>query len=49
MCTADEIVEGYPEVFQRELGAQPGTVDLEVEQGATPVVAQPTQKEKELD
>ena len=39
--TADEIVGGYPEVFQRELGALPGTVDLEVEQGATPVVAPP--------
>ena len=41
MQTADEIVGGYPEVFQRELGALPGTVDLEVEQGATPVVAPP--------
>ena len=41
MQTADEIVAGYPEVFQRELGALPGTVHLEVEQGATPVVAPP--------
>ena len=39
--TADEIVAAYPEVFQRELGALPGTVHLEVEQGATPVVAPP--------
>ena len=39
--TADEIVASYPEVFQRELGAQQGTVHLEVEQGATPVVAPP--------
>ena len=39
--TADEIVASYPEVFQRELGALPGTVHLEVEQGATPVVAPP--------
>lgn len=29
--TADEIVAGYPEVFQRELGALPETVRLEVE------------------
>ena len=28
-------------MFQRELGALPGTVHLEVEQGATPVVAPP--------
>ena len=35
---ADEIVAGYPEVFQRELGALPGTVHLKVEQGATPVI-----------
>ena len=41
MQTADEIVAAYPEVFQRELGALPGTVHLEVEQGATPVVAPP--------
>ena len=39
--TADEIVAAYPEVFQRELGAIPGTVHLEVEQGATPVLAPP--------
>ena len=39
--TADEIVASYPEVFQRELGVLPGTVHLEVEQGATPVVAPP--------
>ena len=39
--TDDEIVAGYPEVFQRELGALPGTVHLEVEQGATPVVTPP--------
>ena len=39
--TADEAVGSYPEVFQRELGALPGTVLLEVEQGATPVVAPP--------
>ena len=39
--TADERVASYPEVFQRELGAQQGTVNLEVEQGATPVVAPP--------
>ena len=39
--TADEIVAAYPEVFQRELGALPGTVHLEVEQCATPVVAPP--------
>ena len=39
--TADEIVVQYPEVFQRELGTLPGTVHLEVEQGATPVVAPP--------
>lgn len=31
----------YPETFQRELGTLPGTVHLEVEQGATPVVAPP--------
>ena len=36
--TADELVAGYPEVFQRELGALPGTVHLEVEQGTTAVV-----------
>ena len=39
--TADEIVAGYLEVFQRELGTLTGTVHLEVEQGATPVVAPP--------
>ena len=39
--TADEIVAGYPEVFQRELGVLPGTVHLEVEQSTTPVVAPP--------
>ena len=39
--TADEIVAGYPEVFQRELGELPGTVHLEVEQGATPIIAPP--------
>ena len=37
----DEIVEGYPEVFKRELGALPPTVHFEVEQGATPVFAPP--------
>ena len=41
MQTADEIVGGYPEVFQRELGALPGTVHLEVKQGATSIVAPP--------
>jgi len=41
MQTADEIVASYPEVFQRELRALPGTVHLEVEQDATPVVAPP--------
>ena len=44
--TADETVAGYPEVFQRELGALPGTVHLEVEQGATPVVAPPRRHSK---
>ena len=39
--TADEIVERYPEVFQRELGALPGTVDLGVKQGATHIAALP--------
>jgi len=39
--TADEIVASYPEVFQRELGALPGTVHLEVVQGTTPVIAPP--------
>lgn len=39
--TADELVADYTEVFQKELGALPGTVHLEVEQGATPVVAPP--------
>ena len=41
MQTADQIVASYPEVFQRELGTLPGTVDIEVEQDATPVVALP--------
>ena len=39
--TSEEIVASYPEVFQRDLGTLPGTVHLEVEQGATPVVAPP--------
>ena len=39
--TADEIVASYPEVFQRELGTLPGTIHLEVEKGATPIVALP--------
>ena len=41
MQTADEIVGVYPEVFQRELGALPGTVHLEVKQGATSIVSPP--------
>ena len=36
-----EIVPHYPEVFQRELGTLPKAVHLEVEQGATPVIAPP--------
>ena len=39
--TTEEIIAHYPEIFQRELGTLPGTVHLEVEQGATPVVAPP--------
>ena len=39
--TTEEIIAHYPEIFQRELGTLPGTVPLEVEQGATPVVAPP--------
>ena len=39
--TTEEIVANYPEIFQRELGTLPGTVHLEVEQGAIPVVAPP--------
>ena len=39
--TADELAASYPEVFRREVGRLPGTVHLEVEQGATPVVAPP--------
>ena len=41
MQTADELVASYPEVFQRELGALPGTVHLKVEQGTTAIVAPP--------
>ena len=41
MQMADELVASYPEVFQRELGALPRTVHLEVEQGTTPIVAPP--------
>ena len=41
MQTGDQIVASYPELFQRELGTLPGTVHLEVEQDATPVVAPP--------
>ena len=41
VLATDEIVEGYPEVFKRELGALPPTVHFEVEQGATPVFAPP--------
>ena len=39
--TTEEIITHYPEIFQWELGILPGTVHLEVEQGATPVVAPP--------
>ena len=39
--TADEIVTGYPEVSQRELGAVPATVPLAVKQGAGPVITTP--------
>ena len=36
--TADKLVASYPEVFQREVGTLPGTVYLEVEQGAVIVI-----------
>ena len=39
--TMEEIVAHYPEIFQREIGTLPGTVHLEVDQCATPVVAPP--------
>ena len=39
--TTEEIIANYPEMFQRELRTLPGTVHLEVEQGATPAVAPP--------
>ena len=39
--TMEKIVAHYPEIFQREIGTLPGTVHLEVDQCATPVVAPP--------
>ena len=38
IATADKLVRCYPEVFSRDLGTLPGTVQLRVDENAEPSV-----------